>query len=328
MYSIIETYNNVETIIGNVKTNDDFIGFVKNGLHTEIYEFKTDIKIENILTDLSLAYGKYLIHNENIMTYLEKIKGVNAGYLYNSEKPELKISYNWRLIKNETLIDKLYTIEEPVSIIDKTSETIINEDFDSNNIQKLNVYDIKYNDKISIIGMSNSGKSWIIRNILKNFNANFISNSLIISPTEDTKSFYINDFNSRISNIFNAELINEYIESKNSCAIILDDCLNSQSFEQNKELLNKLLNSNKLVIITYQFPFLGLMDFKFNYHILLRYSFYNNQNKLYKIINTDSLSMSTFSECFNKLTSDEYGCMVVHNDETKISNKIKYFKAI
>ncbi len=323
MYSIIENYNNTETIIGNVKSIDDFVAFVKNGLHTETYIFNSDSTIETILNGRTFGYNKYVIHNENVITYFEKVKGVNPGYLYNSDKPELKILYTWRLVKNETFND---THDNYVENINKKNDTTINsEELDVNTVKTLNVNEIKYNDKISIIGMRNSGKSWIIRNILQNFNEQFIKNSLIISPTEQFTPFYISNFNSQMEYTFNAEIINNFIENKNHGAIILDDCLNSQFFEQNTDLLTKLLNSDKLVIITYQFPFLNLSTFNFDYYFLLKYSFYSNQNKLYKLINTKSLSLQSFKECFAKLT-DNYGCMVSCNNEIKLSNKIKYFK--
>jgi len=330
MYSIIETYNGVETIIGNVKSNDEFISFIKDGLKEQTYTFHsgTDIKVENVLNNTTFQYGKYAIHNNNVISYLEKVKGVSAGYLYNSEKPEIKLLYTWRIINNEVLFNskpKKITIKDSV---ENTDNGIGEFDLNMDKIQNLNLNSINHNNKILIMGARNTGKSWVIRDILNDFDDQFRFNSLIISPSDHIDLFYWNNFNSCIETSFNVNLINQYIDSPNNCAIILDDCLNSRMLKQNQnqELLEKLLQSNKLVIITCQVPLVDIMSFKFDYHILSNNSFCPNKNKLYELLNIESLNIEKFKECLDKLTLD-YGCMAICNNEEKLSNKIKYFKA-
>ncbi len=102
MYSIVE---NGIIIIDSVDSIDNFIEFIENKLHNEIYIFKNNISIETILNDKTFEYNKYLIHNENTITYLEKIKRDDSEYIHIFNNSEIKILNTWNLVKNINTIN-------------------------------------------------------------------------------------------------------------------------------------------------------------------------------------------------------------------------------
>jgi hypothetical protein len=302
MHSIIENYNNEETIIGNVKNIDSFVKFVKDGLKSEEYIFKTNITNESILTDLTLVPGKYLIHTEKLMTYLEKKDEINQGYVYNTHMNKIHVLYTWKLIPNNTY---------------KSNNNITKKNAEIDDSQSFGVGDIKNDSKIIIVGKRGCGKSLLIKSILQNFEDEFIEHSLVINPHEGVSPFYGNYFNTKIECSLNEETINEYIESEYKCAIIIADYIVMQL-----SLTNKLLNSNKLVIITYQIPYPNIKECNFTF--LFNDDTHYNQKKMYNFLCNESTKFPEFLEQYKKITS-QCGCMVVCNDEK--NDKFKYYKS-
>ncbi len=133
MYSIIENDNITETLIDTtVDSIDEFIAFVKDTLQNENYVFSNNVPIETILNDNKFGYDKYVVHNENTITYLEKIKRDNSEFIYILNNSEIKIIYTWRLVNNiiKYNIDNFYTGERRCEYSqNKLTNLIMNDDF-------------------------------------------------------------------------------------------------------------------------------------------------------------------------------------------------------
>ena len=186
--------------------------------------------------------------------------------------------------------------------------------------------------RILIIGMRGSGKTVIANSILRQFNDEFISNSLLISPTEYMFDRYAHTFpHINCVEHFDDGIVGEYMngmpnvlrepsEPGEPGAIVLDDCIGSQWIDRSPnentlQLLNENNNYNKLVIVTMQFPIFNLERYgcHFDYIFLLSEAFSSNQRRLYEQYKPPGYN--TFEEFRTDLinVTDNYGSFVIHN---------------
>jgi len=314
MYSIIENYNyDTERIIATVSTSDDFLTFVKNKLQNLDYTFVDNTSADDILKNKSFVHGAYLIRNNNTISYIEKTKVIDSGYVYNTYKDTIISIHTWKLV--------------PHKIFNKKKPVLVDREIDIAKIKKLDMNDIGPTTNITIVAKRGCGKSLLVKNILEKFDADFIKNSLIISPTEKLNPFYGKYFDSKIEYAIDINIINSYIENENSGAVILDDCISISAPDYFYDTLNKLLSSNKLVIIVAQYPFYELTKINTDYYFLFKEDFFTNQKKLYNMVGGQFPYFSLFKEYLSKLTVD-YGCMVINTTiaSTNMFDQMKYYR--
>lgn len=310
MLSIIEICNDLETIVANVKSIDEFISYTKSLLVNDDYTYITDIQPDTLLAD-TYDSTKYLLCTNNIITYTEKIKIVKKGYLYNVNSYKLDKLRVWKAIPNSTLPDQL-----------PKEEIFINK------IKCLEPKNIKKNSNIIIIGQRDTGKTNLIKNILKNFDDKFIKNSLIISPQDNSVPFYNKHFDCTIDHTININTIWTLLDNQEEGAIIFDDCLNSNMAIQYDNMINTLFDSNKMIILTFQWPFGSALKYGPNYYFFLANNCFVNQKKIHELTGLFE-TFQEFKENFLKLT-DSYSSMVINNNlpNQSVTDRILFYKSV
>ena len=215
---------------------------------------------------------------------------------------------------------------------------------------KLNLDDMYKNPSICLIGMRGSGKSWIIRDILRKLDTydEFQENTLIIAKSEKMSTFYGNFFSrAKIIYTYDTDALNEYLSDQkqriseaektgipcNGC-VVLDDCLASKGTWMNDEVISDLFYNSKsyqtTFIVAMQFP-LGIkpeLRSVFDYVFLMSEDFYSNQKRLYDHYADIYPTFDEFRTELLQLTND-FNCMVIDRKNTtkELNDKIFYFKA-
>lgn len=209
------------------------------------------------------------------------------------------------------------------------------------------------NPAIVMIAKRASGKSWVCRDILRNFKD--IPVGLIIAPTEKMSDppFYSDFFpDSYIHYQYKSEIIERMlyrqdvmIEKQKEKAkdgkiidprgfILMDDCLSKKSSWMKDQPIMELLFNGRhyrlMYMLTMQFP-LGItpeLRCNFDYIFLLSEDFYSNLKRLYDHYAGMFPTFDSFRQVFKDVTSD-FGAMVIVNRGARSSflEKIFWYKA-
>lgn len=215
---------------------------------------------------------------------------------------------------------------------------------DSLPIRQLKLNDMVKNAAIVMIAKRGSGKSWVAKAILMNFND--IPCGIIVSPTDRMNAFYNSFFpDTYIHYEYSTELVNRILErqeimidkkqqreklgKKIDCRafILMDDCLSSRgSWLKDKPILELLFNGRHyelMYILTMQSP-LGItpeLRTNFDYIFLLQQEFISEQKKIFDHYAGMFPNFHAFRDVFTTLTAN-YGCMVIDN-RRKVNNPLE-----
>lgn len=218
-------------------------------------------------------------------------------------------------------------------------------------VRKFNIKNMFINPAICMIAKRGSGKSWIVRDILKQYKN--IPGGIIISPTDEMSTFY-GDFipSAYIYYKFESDIIyrllarqkkmiKKYKEKKSQgkkldprVFLVMDDCLSSKLTWIRDQQISKLFFDGRhyhiMYILTMQFP-LGItpeLRANFDYIFLLADNFTNSRKKLYEHYCGMFPSFNQFCQVFSALTQD-FSCMVIVNrgQSNTILDKIFWYKA-
>ena len=206
---------------------------------------------------------------------------------------------------------------------------------DNNNlsIKLFNMMEIKNNSNILIIGMQNSGKSTLIRDIL--YHKKNSSIGAIFSKTEPLNRFY-SDFCplNTIYYDYNKYIVIDNIENKKGFYInIIDDCMSfRKDWTDQKEILDMMDKKNNCMnIFSIKYPLLFNDEFRdmFDYVFFMHDAFISNIKRLH----TYAPFIDEFSN-FNKIFAqifhvNYYNIMVIDNttDSFLIEDRIFWYKA-
>jgi len=223
--------------------------------------------------------------------------------------------------------------------------------FDMNNLLYDEHGDFK-NPRIAMIAKSGSGKSWVVRDILKHIKR--IPCGTIIAPTDKMNKFYDDFFPSSFifhqykENIIPRVLLRQRrILEKNQkrkkkgkkpvdprCVLVMDDCMSSKHLWLKDPNVLTVFNEGR----HYQLTFILTMQYclgiqpelrsNFDYIFMLGEDFVNNRKKLYEHYAGMFPSRDIFEQVFMQVT-DDYGCMVIDNRlrSTDITKKVFWYKA-
>lgn len=207
------------------------------------------------------------------------------------------------------------------------------------------------NPSICMIAKRGSGKSWVVRSIMKKFKD--IPVGVIIAPTDKMNCFYGRFFpDLYIYYEYKSEIIEKLLYRQeqiiNKCKeklklgkkvdprafLIMDDCLSSKGTWLKDTQIMKLFFDGRhfkiMYILTMQFP-LGIppeLRCNFDYIFLLNEDFFSNQKRIYDHYAGMFPTFQSFRDVFVELTKD-YGCMVIINrgSRSNFLDKVCYFKA-
>lgn len=218
-------------------------------------------------------------------------------------------------------------------------------------IKKFDVDSIQDNSSIVMIAKRNSGKSFLVRDLVYKLDIPVL---LVIAPTEKLNGYYKSfvpeqfihyEYKTEIlSRLFKRQenLINKNREREREgkkaldsrVLLIMDDCLASRAaWAKDKNILELLQNGrhyNITYVLTLQFS-LGIqpeLRSNFDFIFLLSDDFGTNQKRLYDHYAGMFSSFDTFKEVFVNVT-DNYGCMVINSQKKSknINEKVFWYRA-
>lgn len=208
------------------------------------------------------------------------------------------------------------------------------------------------NPRICIIAKSNSGKSWVIREIMKKMSD--IPAGVIIAPTDRLNKFYDEIFPPPfIHHEYKPEIMekllkrqDKIIEKNNQrlkngkkpldtrVLFIMDDCMSAKKQWAEDPNFLSIMNEgrhrhiNYILSMQYSLGILPEYRSQFNFIFLLAEDIRMNRKKLYEHYAGMFPSFELFESVFLQMTQN-YGCMVIDNSSRSIDLKerIFYFKA-
>jgi len=208
------------------------------------------------------------------------------------------------------------------------------------------------NPRICIIAKSNSGKSWVIREIMKKLSD--IPAGLIIAPTDRLNKFYDVIYPSTfIHHEYKPEIMEKLLKRQDMIIdknikrvkdhkkpidtrvlFIMDDCMSAKKQWAEDPNFLSIMNEGRHRHITYVLSMqysLGILPeyrSQFNFIFLLAEDMRMNRKKLYEHYAGMFPSFELFESVFLQMTQN-YGCLVIDNSSRSIDLKerIFYFKA-
>ena len=185
-------------------------------------------------------------------------------------------------------------------------------------IQKFSFDMFVPNPSILIVGMRCSGKSLVIREILKHYSD--IPNKHVISRMEEDEPFYKTiPLDLYIHNSYNAEILSDLIYQQKKvntkCCIVLDDCLSHNTLNKDNILQDVLINgrhANIINVVAVQLPMLTPPHVRssFDYVFLFAEDYSTFLKHIYDYYAGMFDTFDMFKHFFYELTRD-YSCMVI-----------------
>ena len=218
--------------------------------------------------------------------------------------------------------------------------------------KKFGINSIQNNSSICMIAKRNSGKSWLVRDIVHN--KRDIPVFIVIAPTDKLNGFY-NKFvpSSFIYHEYDTEILTRLFKRQESVItknknrakhgkppidtrvmLIMDDCLASKAVWNKDKNIYELLQNGRHYHITYILTMqysLGVqpeLRSNFDFIFLLGEDFITNQKRLYDHYAGMFDNFDIFKKVFIDIT-DNYGCMVL-NSQVKsrdITKKVFWYRA-
>ena len=320
--------------------------------------------------------GKYLLDLDTKVELIEKSIVADVGYIYTSHYNHITVISSWKLI-DYIPIQRDFELDSEPEIdtdtdTDTDTETDTESDIDtitepitkySNDITKYRIFEFDTdamvpNSHILIIGKRGTGKSWLVRELLKKYITTeaALEKSLIVAPTDRMNPFYGSIYPNKeikyqldendlklylkecILDIENAR-VNKgndendvYTDIDNGC-VVLDDALRSVKMHNKMESLQEILMNGRhyktSVIATIQI-LLGLtpeLRNNFDYVFLGREDSTICKKKLYNSFGSIFPTYDMFDQVFKRCT-ENYSFMVIDNRRptNDISDKIFWYK--
>jgi hypothetical protein len=207
------------------------------------------------------------------------------------------------------------------------------------------------NAAICMIAKRRSGKSWVVRSILKYFNS--LPGGTIISPTDKMSTFFGDFFpevfihyeykTEIIQNILYRQkiMVDKYkakIKEKKKvdprAFLVMDDCLSDRgNWCKDQPIIEIFMNGRHyklMYILTMQFP-LGIkpeLRSNFDFIFLLYEDMFTNQKRIYEHYAGIFPTFDSFRQVFLELTAD-HGCMVLvrSGSQNDLLDKVFWYKA-
>lgn len=214
---------------------------------------------------------------------------------------------------------------------------------------EFNLNEMVENASIVIIAKRGSGKSWVCKALIQEFQRRNIPAGIVVSPTDKMNRFYADFFaESYIHQGYSDKVFSRILERQEIMIdkeksgkkvdprifVIMDDCLGEKGKWLKKEpILNLLYNGRHYkitYILTMQYA-LGIgpdLRGNFDYIFLLADDFYNNQRRMHDHYAGMFPDLNTFKGVFTQMTNDN-GCMVLINRGIRktLYDKVMWFKA-
>jgi hypothetical protein len=219
-------------------------------------------------------------------------------------------------------------------------------------LKKFDIRNIKDDSVILFIGKRNTGKSFLVRDIMHNFKN--LPVGVVISPTESANHFF-SDFvpNMLIYDNYDSNIIKKFVDRQRSITdqtnkekksygrsdldprafIILDDCLYDKTWQSDINIRFLFMNGRHvktLFLLTMQYP-LGIpphLRANVDYVFILRENQITNRERIYKQYAGMFHNFDTFNTVMNNCT-ENYECLVIDNkvQSNNIEDQVYWYKA-
>ena len=213
-------------------------------------------------------------------------------------------------------------------------------------LKKFDINEIKHDKVVVFIGKRDTGKSFLVRDLL--FNHNSIPVGQVISGTEAANEFYSSivpkvfihgEYKAEIiSNILKRQkLAIEKMKQNNNidprAFLILDDCLYDNTWIKNPDVRSLFMNGRHyklLFILTMQYA-LGIppnLRTNIDYVFILRENYISNRKRLFEHYAGMFPSFEMFCQVMDQCTED-YECLVINNNakSNKLVDQVFWYKA-
>ena len=213
-------------------------------------------------------------------------------------------------------------------------------------LKKFDINDIKHDKVVVFIGKRDTGKSFLVRDLL--FHHNSIPVGQVISGTEAANEFYSSivpkvfihgEYKAEIiSNILKRQkLAIEKMKQNNNidprAFLILDDCLYDNTWIKNPDVRSLFMNGRHyklLFILTMQYA-LGIppnLRTNIDYVFILRENYISNRKRLFEHYAGMFPSFEMFCQVMDQCT-ENYECLVINNNakSNKLTDQVFWYKA-
>lgn len=210
-------------------------------------------------------------------------------------------------------------------------------------IKEFNLNDIKPNSKLVIIGKPGSGKSTLIKDMLKSFRHLFPV-AKIFSGTEDNNHFYSGIYPDHfIFSEYTEEEIEKFIERQKKCigekvanpkcVLTIDDCSDDPKFFK-RPLFQKIYKNGRhwemlfILALQYGLDIPPVIRTNIDYTFIFREPQEKIRKSLYENYASMVGSYSDFCDIMDQIT-EEYTALVINNrvQSNNISDCVFYYKA-
>lgn len=147
MFAIIQIDSNHKELVGYVSSQHEYEEFVKNKIIGD-FSIITNLSLEEFKVGNVFKQGRYIIVNNHVICYVEKVSRCNLGYLFDTHTESIKILTEWELIQiSHKLYHPLICDESLDSLSDSSDVEPLMEVID--NVPKKLIFKEPKNDKES-----------------------------------------------------------------------------------------------------------------------------------------------------------------------------------
>ena len=219
-------------------------------------------------------------------------------------------------------------------------------------LKKFDIRNIKNDSVVLFIGKRNTGKSFLLKDLL--YNNRTLPIGMVISPTEAANHFFENFIPSMlIHDEYAAGTVERFVNRQKkitekytldkkqygssdidpSAFLILDDCLYDKTWTNDKNIRYLFMNGRHVkvfLMITMQYP-LGVppqLRANVDYVFILRENQIKQQQRIYEQYAGMFHSFEAFSTVMNACT-ENYECLVIDNkvQSNKLEDQVYWYKA-
>jgi hypothetical protein len=219
-------------------------------------------------------------------------------------------------------------------------------------LAKFDVRNIKDDSVVLFIGKRNTGKSFLLRDVL--FNHKTLPIGMVISPTESANHFFENFIPTMlIHEEYSPSTVERFVNRQKKITeqqgiekkkyghsdldprafLILDDCLYDKTWPNDKNIRYLFMNGRHVkvfLMITMQYP-LGVppqLRANVDYVFILRENQIKQQERIYQQYAGMFHNFEAFSTVMNACT-ENYDCLVIDNkvQSNKLEDQVYWYKA-
>lgn len=212
-------------------------------------------------------------------------------------------------------------------------------------LKKFDMTTIKHDSVVTLIGMRNTGKSFLVKDLLEHQPNLPATAGTVISGTNDIRQEYsipnfdIHDEYSPtiISKVVNHQkgLVDQSILEDPRNVLILDDCLYDNKWIRDANICDLFINrrqNNTLFILTMQYGMSipPALSRNIDYVFILRESIISNRRRLYEYYAGGVFpDFDLFCKAMNQYAAEEFVCLVIDNTSmsTNWEDKVFWYKA-